>query len=246
MGRIVGFLKRRIIIQNGIHQLARRKATRKVAIAIGRGNGTPPFHRTVLDAHRDTKVLGVPEDRRKDLLEFQEVLLETVLLVGQVHIVSDERSADNVVDVTTEHRRDADQLEDVVLVDNLKVRIAADQIVVGADGNPEPFAVADLNHLLRAVWREVIVVEMCRDVVLTVRVATEDAELETLGPDALRALDDGLEVRIGREGAGHQPDRVVAGLRLGLVRERTLGKGSGCGKRRSPLEEFTSVHKKEL
>ena len=239
MRRVVGLLQVGVVVQYGIHQLAGRKTARQVAVAGGGRRRHPPFHRAVFDAQGDPEALGVLEDGRKDLLELLEILLEAAILGRQRLIVADKRAADDVVGVAAEHRRDADQLQDVVLIDNLELWLAADEVVVGADGDAKPLLVADLDHLLRALGREVVVVEMRRDVVLAVRVAAEDAELEALRPDALRALDDGLEVRIGCERARHEPNRVVAGLRLRRMGQRLRRGHSNRGQRRGALEKLS-------
>ena len=159
-------------------------------------------------------------------------------------IVADERAADDIIRVAAQHRRNADELQNVVLIDALELfRLRADEVVVGADGNAQPFRIADLDDALRALGREVVVVEVRGDVVLAVSVPAEDAQLEALRADCFRALHDGLKVRIGGERARHQPDRIVAGLGLGRMRQRLLrGKRSHGGKCRSSLEKLSSVH----
>ena len=242
--RIVRLLKRAVVVQDGIHQLAGRQAPRQVVVGVRGGDGQPALHRAVLDADGHAKGLGVVQHRLEDLLELEQVLLEPAIRAAQDVIVADERAADDIIRVAAQHRRDADELQNVVLIDALELfRLRADEVVVGADGNAQPFRIADLDDALRALGREVVVVEVRGDVVLAVSVPAEDAQLEALRADGFRALHDGLEVRIGGERARHQPDRIVAGLGLGRMRQRLLrGKRSHGGKCRSSLEKLSSVH----
>ena len=244
MRRIVRLLQRAVIVKDSVHQLAGRKAAGQVVVGVRRRDGEPALHRAVLHAHGHAERLRVVQDRLEHLLELEEVLLEAAVGTTEDVIIADERAADNIVRVATKHRRHADQLEDVVLVRELHLLgLRADEVVVGADGNADVLVVADLKDTLRALGREVVVVEVRGDVVLAVSVPAEDAQLEALRADGFRALHDGLEVRIGGERARHQPDRIVAGLGLGRMRQRLLrGKGSHGGKCRSSLEKLSSVH----
>src|SRR5574344_5252 len=242
--RVVRLLQRAGIVEHGVHQLAGREAAGQVVVGVGGGDGLPALHRAVLDADGDAERLRIVQNRLEHLLELEEVLLEAAVRASEDEIVSDKRAADDVVGVAAEHRRDADQLEDVVLVRELHLLgLRADEVVIGADGHAEVLAVAALDDLLRPIDVEVVVVEMGRDMVRTVRVAAEHAELEALGADRLRALDHGFEVGVGREGGRHQPDRIVPGFRLRRVRERFAGSKRGDrGQCRGALEEITTVH----
>ena len=219
--RIVRLLKSTIIIENSVHELAGRETAGEIAVAVGRRDLAPAFHRAVLDANGDAKALGVPENRSEDFFELLEILLETILLIAELHIISDERTADDIVCVAAQKRCDADELKNMVLVLYLLRGIAADEIVVRTYGNAKTRLIADFDHSAGRLGREVIVLEMRRDVVRAVGVAAEYAKLETLCADIERALDDAVEVLLERERRSHEPDRIVAGLGLYITREST-------------------------
>ena len=238
--RVVRLLEVRAVVEDRVHELACREAAGQVAVADGRRRGNPALHRAVLDAQRDAEVLRVLQDGREDLLELLEVLLEPAILRAELLVVADEGSADDVVRVAAEHRRYAHEAEDVVLVRLLEV--ASDEVVVGADGDAEPRAVARVDDVLRLFGREVLVVEVSGDMVRAVGVTAEDAELEALRTDLEGAPNDAVKV-VARERRGHQPDRVVSRLRLRGMRKRLLRNNRGDrGKCRGPLEEFTTIH----
>jgi hypothetical protein len=129
----------------------------------------------------------------------------------------------------------------MILVLDLLRGIATDEIVVRTYGNAKTGLVADIDHFAGRLGREVIVLEMRRDMVRTVGVAAENAKLEPLGSDIERTLDDAVEVLLERESRSHEPDRIVAGLWLYITREsaarteRADGR-NGCGR----LEKVSS------
>ena len=77
--------------------------------------------------------------------------------------------------------------------------------------------------------------------ILAIGITAEYAKLKSLGTDFLGTGEDLFET-LAREGAGHQPYRVVARLRLGLRQSRPARHSSDSGKRRCTLEEITPVH----
>jgi len=178
-----------------------------------------------------------------------EVLLEPAVRAAEHVVIAHERAADDVVRVAAEEGRDADELEDVVLVRALqRLRLRADEVVVGAHGDAQTLLVAAADDALRGGEVERLVVEVRRDVVRAVRVAAEHAEFEALRADRLRVGEDVLEA-LARERGGHEPNRVVH--RLGGARSepghlRAPGRTAahrGHGRRgRAELEEVTSVH----
>ena len=239
--RIVRLLKIGIVIENRVHEFTRRETTGEIAVAVGRGHLAPPFHRAVLDADRYAKALGVLKNRGEDLFEFLKILLETVLLIAELHIITDERAADDIVGIAAQKRRDTDELKDMILVLYLLRGIAADEIVVRTYGNAKTGLVADIDHFAGRLGREVIVLEMRRDMIRAIGVAAENAKLQPLGADFESALDDAVEVLLERESRSHEPDRIVAGLWLYITREsaartkRADGR-NGCGR----LEKVSS------
>ena len=70
------------------------------------------------------------------------------------------------------------------------LEVASNEVVVGADGNAEPRAVARVDDVLRLFWRKVFVVEVRGDMVRAVGVTAEDAELEAILSNAFSALND--------------------------------------------------------
>ena len=244
---IVRLLQRAGIVEDRVHQLAGREAAGQVVVGVRCRRGLPTFHRAVLHAHGHAEALRVVEDWLEDLLELDEVLLKATILTTEHVIIAHEGAADDVIRVTTQEGRDADELENVVLVDDLVLRIAADEVVVGAHGDAEPLFVAATHDHLRIVEVELLVVKVRRRVVRAVGVAAEHAELEALGAHALRAPEDVLE-GLAREGGRHQPNRIVhrfRGPRTKTGELCALGLPphcrNGCG-RRTELEEIASVH----
>ena len=155
-------------------------------------------------------------------------------------VVANERPADDVVGVAAEHCRYAHELEDVVLVYDLKRRVAAYQVVIGANGYPQSFAVADLDYLLGPVGRERVVVEVRGDMVVPVRVAPKDAKLQALSAEGFRPRNDGLEIWIRGKCARHEPDRVVVGLWTWSVGKRFSG-WKRCDESRRAFQESAAA-----
>ena len=89
----------------------------------------------------------------------------------------------------------------MVLVDFLEV--AADEVVVGANGDANALLVADVDDVLRLLGSEVLVVEVRRDVVGTVGVLAEDAKFKSLRAELDGLVNDSVEGGNAGERRGH-------------------------------------------
>jgi len=221
--RVVVCLAVRLARDEGVHRFPRGEAAGEVIVRHGGVGGAPTLHGAVLVDDGDAEVLGVADDGAEDPGIFLEVFLEAAILRAEFVVVADEGANPDVVLVAAAEVGDADELQEVVLVERALGGVAADEVLVGADGEAEPLAVAGGDQAPRVIGAEGFVVDVRGDVVGAGAVAAEYAEFHALRADLFGPRDDLVQGE-RFECRCHDPDGIVHGESFLLLRSSSISR----------------------
>ena len=174
VGRVVRFAMS-AARDEGVHQFPGGEGAGEVVVGGGGTGWHPAFHGAVFIEERYPEVLRIFDDRAEDAGVFVEVFLEALVLAAQFVVVADERADLDVIGVAAEEMRHADEAQDVILVANAVGGIAADEVVIGAEGEAEVGLLAGIEQALGVGGAKGFVVQVGGDVVLAGTVAAEHA-----------------------------------------------------------------------